>query len=144
MRVPPEQAAEDFSETSDGESEPTSSLGVTSLDESTLLISVESAETSEHPASGKLADLVQAQLSELDLASNDGLQTPSTARDLYDASPRASPSPEPRQRHERSGPDLTPVETNGEQLSSDFVAGFQHLDLAQGRKTYSVKDEALP
>ncbi|KAL8884624.1 MAG: hypothetical protein Q9215_007377 [Flavoplaca cf. flavocitrina] len=144
MRIPPKQAAEDVSETSDGESDPTSPLEVTSLDESTLLISVESAETSEHPASGKLADLVQAQLAELDLGSNDGLQTPSTARDLYDASPRASPSPEPRQHQDRSIPDLTPVETDGEQLSNDFVADFQHLDLAQGRKTYSVKDEPLP
>ncbi|KAL8977326.1 MAG: hypothetical protein Q9205_006849, partial [Flavoplaca limonia] len=144
MRIPPKQAAEDVSETSDGESDPTSPLDVTSLDESTLLISVESAETSEHPASGKLADLVQAQLAGLDLGSNDGLQTPSTARDLYDASPRASPSPEPRQHQDRSIPDLTPVETDGEQLSNDFVADFQHLDLAQGRKTYSVKDEPLP
>lgn len=144
MRVPPKQAAEDVSETSDGESDPTSPLEVTSLDESTMVINVESAETGEHPARGKLADLVQAQLAELDLRSNDGLQTPSTARDLYDASPRASPSPEPRQPQERSSPDLTPVETNGEQLPSDFVTGFEHLDLAQGRKTYSVKDEALP
>ncbi|KAL8864708.1 MAG: hypothetical protein Q9198_009693, partial [Flavoplaca austrocitrina] len=101
-------------------------------------------ETSEHPPSGKLAELVQAQLAGLDLGSNDGLQTPSTARDLYDASPRASPSPEPLQHQDRTSPDLTPVETNGEQLSRDFVADFQHLDLAQGRKTYSVKDEPLP
>ena len=144
MRMPPKQVAEDVSETSDVESGPTSPLEATKSDESTLIVNVESAETREHPATGNLSDLVQAQLAGLNLGSNEGLQTPSTARDLYDASPRASPSPEPRQCQGRSSPDLTPVQINGEQLASEFVADFQHLNLAQGRKTYSVKDEALP
>ena len=144
MWMPPSQTADDASEASDGASHPIGAIEATSLDKSTLFANVEPWETSEPSAKRDLADIAEARLAEMDLGSNDGLQIPSTARDLYDASPRESPSPEPHRRQERLTPGFGPVEINREQLPSEFVAGFQHLNLAHGRETYSVNNEALP
>ncbi|KAL8868691.1 MAG: hypothetical protein Q9174_004824, partial [Haloplaca sp. 1 TL-2023] len=144
MRIPPNPTGDDASETSDGASDIASPVDTASLDESTLIVNVEPGETSEPLTRDGPADTVEARLAGLFLGSDDGLQTPSTARDLYDATPRASPSPKPRRRQGRSSPGLGPGEANDEQLESDFVTGFQHLNLAHERETYRVQDEALP
>ncbi|KAL8846664.1 MAG: hypothetical protein Q9221_008271 [Calogaya cf. arnoldii] len=146
MRLPPKSTGDDASEASD-ESNKTSSLSeAMSPLESALTINVESIDTYEHSTKRNLADLLQAQFSHLDLSrgSNGGLNTPSTARDLYDASPRASPSPEPREREEQSTLDTTPIESHEDQLTSPVVAALRHLNIGHGPKTYNVKDEALP
>lgn len=147
MRISPKPAADDISEASDEATETSSPSEMTSPLESALTINVDPADTYGHSTKANLEDLVRAQFVHLDLSrrsSNDGLSTPSTARDLYDASPRASPSPEPRQGEEQPTPDSTPIESHGDQLTSPIVAGLQHLALGGGPKTYNVKDEALP
>lgn len=146
MRIPPKPAADDISEASDEATETSSSSEVTSPLESALTINVDPADTYGHSTKAHLEDLLRAQFVHVDLSrrSNDGLNTPSTARDLYDASPRASPSPEPRQREEQPTPNLAPIESHEDQLTSPIVAGLQHLELGGGPKTYNVKDEALP
>ncbi|KAL8749362.1 MAG: hypothetical protein Q9199_007731 [Rusavskia elegans] len=146
MRIPSKPAADDVSEASDEATETSSPSEMTSPLESALTINVDPADTHGHSTKANLEDLVRAQFVQLDLSrrSNDGLNSPSTARDLYDASPRASPSPEPRQRGEQPSPDLAPTESHGDQLTSPIIAGLQHLELGGGPKTYNVKDEALP
>ncbi|KAL8994209.1 MAG: hypothetical protein Q9169_005755 [Polycauliona sp. 2 TL-2023] len=146
MRLPPKPAADDVSEASDDASETGSHSDATSPLETTLTINVDSADTHEDAAEDNLADLIRAQFVDLDLSgrSEVGLDTPSTARDLYDATPRASVSPEPTQREEQLNPDLLPIESHDDRFTSNIVSGLQRLNLDRGRKTYNVKDETLP
>ncbi|KAL8649989.1 MAG: hypothetical protein Q9226_005335 [Calogaya cf. arnoldii] len=146
MRLPPKSTVDDASEASDESNETSSLSEATSPLESALTINVDSTDTHEHSTKRNLADLLQAQFSHLDLTrrSNGGLNTPSTARDLYDASPRASPSPEPREREEQSTLDTTPIESHEDQFTSPIVTALRHLNTGHGPETYNVKDEALP
>ncbi|KAL8662726.1 MAG: hypothetical protein Q9168_008214, partial [Polycauliona sp. 1 TL-2023] len=146
MRGPPKPAVDSVSEASDDGSETSDCSETTSPLESTLTINVDPADTYEDPAKENLADLVRAQFVGLDLSSPSeaGLETPSTARDLYDATPRASMSPEPPQEADQPTPDWSPIEGQGDQLTNNIAAALQHLNLDHGRKTYNVKDETLP
>ena len=146
MHVPPKPAADDILEPSDEASQTSSPLESTSPDDSALIINTHSADDDDPATQHHLSDLVEAQLAQLDLShrSNDGLETPSTARDLYDATPRPSPSPEPRQRDEQLIPDASPVESGRDQSSTTLVAEMHHLHLGNGPRIYNVGDEALP
>ncbi|KAL8782106.1 MAG: hypothetical protein Q9213_005676 [Squamulea squamosa] len=146
MRLPPKPAADDTSEVSDVASETTSLAEAASLDDSALVINLHPADINESTPKENLADLVEAQLAHLDLdrRSNTGLETPSTARDLYDATPRASPSPEPRQHDEQSNPPLSPNDGTAQQFTSNVTTDMQQLHLDDAPLSYIVRDEPLP
>ncbi|KAL8773729.1 MAG: hypothetical protein Q9209_001497 [Squamulea sp. 1 TL-2023] len=146
MRLPPKLAVDDTSEVSDAASETTSLAEAASLDDSALVINVHPADINEPTAEENLADLVEAQLAHLDIdrRSNTGLETPSTARNLYDATPRASPSPELRQHDEQSSPPLSPDDGNTQQLTSEVTTDMQQLHLDDAPLSYKVRDEPLP
>ncbi|KAL8905916.1 MAG: hypothetical protein Q9171_006480 [Xanthocarpia ochracea] len=148
MHVPPKPAADNILEPSDEASQTSSPLESTSPDDSALIINMHSADDDEPATQHHLSDLVEPQLAQLDLShrSNDGLDTPSTARDLYDATPRPSPSPspQPRQRDEQLIPEASPVESGRDQSSTTLVAEMHHLHLGNGPRIYNVGDEALP
>ncbi|KAL8696199.1 MAG: hypothetical protein Q9224_002922 [Gallowayella concinna] len=146
MRRPPNPVIDESSEASDSERETTSRSGTTSPDGYTIVVNVDQADTEDTSVMTNSANWVQARMAQLDLSrrGNSGLETPSTARDLYDATPGASPSPKPRHRGEKSDLELSSGESNGNQLADYAVTAMQRLCLDTAPRQYSIKDEALP
>ncbi|KAL8724298.1 MAG: hypothetical protein Q9166_008029 [cf. Caloplaca sp. 2 TL-2023] len=143
MPISPRPIADDASDADDHDNKTARSL---TPGESSLTINVDPADTDENPGDEDFAEIVQAQMARLHLSrgSNSGLETPSTANDLYDATPRASPSPELRPHDEHQGAEPSPADSNENQLANDMTATMSHLQLGNGSRQYSVRDEAFP
>lgn len=92
------------------------------------------------------ADLLRAELANLNLSRSmtNGLETPSTARDLYNATPRVSLSPEPQVLDGQSHTAAVPVEDNEDQPDNDVVTSMRILSLENHPRPYDVGREALP
>lgn len=109
-------------------------------------VNVDPAYGDEDPTDDSYTDQVGAQLADLDLSPSrtGGLETPSTARDLYNATPRTSFSPEPHIHNRESHLGLAADVGNDDQPENDVVHGIRRLSLASPSKPYDTRDERLP
>ncbi|KAL8950134.1 MAG: hypothetical protein Q9222_003811 [Ikaeria aurantiellina] len=105
-------------------------------------VELETADTDAQSINGSIVDRFQEQLH----LNDSRLNSPSTTRELYDATPRASPSPSPEQRsgHRNSNGNTTSNGNQAEQTENDLATGMQQLRVAHELTPYSVRDEALP
>ncbi|KAL8647071.1 MAG: hypothetical protein Q9210_005769 [Variospora velana] len=131
--------------------EPADSSGTVTPTESIVsqdlpVLNINPGDVDEDTHDGSFAERIGAQLADLDLSDtrSDRLGTPSTARDLYNATPRASLSPEP-QRRDR-GPRAQSVlrERDNDQTEDDLVNGVRRLSLGTFAIPYDVGSEDLP
>ncbi|KAL9016734.1 MAG: hypothetical protein Q9185_005941, partial [Variospora sp. 1 TL-2023] len=131
--------------------EPADSSGAVTPTESIVsqdlpVVNVNPGDVAEETHDGSFAEGIGVQLAELDLSDirSDRLGTPSTARDLYNATPRASLSPEPRRRDRGRREQSVPRERDNDQTKDDLVNGVRKLSLGNFAIPYDVGSEDLP
>ncbi|KAI4143217.1 MAG: hypothetical protein LQ341_002975 [Variospora aurantia] len=131
--------------------EPADSSGAVTPTESIVsqdlpVVNVNLGDVAEDTHDGSFAEGIGVQLAELDLSDirSDRLRTPSTARDLYNATPRASLSPEPHRRDRGRRAQSVLRERDNDQTEDDLVNGVRKLSLGNFAIPYDVGSEDLP
>lgn len=131
--------------------EPADSSGAVTPTESIVsqdlpVVNVNPGDVAEDTHDGSFAEGIGGQLAELDLSDirSDRLGTPSTARDLYNATPRASLSPEPHRRDRGRRAQSVLRERDNDQTKDDLVNGVRKLSLGNFAIPYDVGSENLP
>ncbi|KAL8716089.1 MAG: hypothetical protein Q9225_006224 [Loekoesia sp. 1 TL-2023] len=116
------------------------------VSQETPVVNVNSVDLNEGQPEEIFTEHIPAQLTDLNFsrATSRGLETPSTAEDLYNATPRASPSPEPRRCARQLNVETTSLDSSDNHPEDNAVVRMRNLSLDSCPIPYDVGKEDLP